>query len=70
MSTGTTDDKRRPLHIEINGRAVVTSSGRYTVDEAADIQRMLVAAFNWVTDGRAEERASPGVLQIVKDVRR
>ena len=69
MSTAT-DDKRRPLNININGREVVSSTEQYTVDEAADIQRMLVAAFNWVADCRAEEGAAPGVLQIVKDVRR
>ena len=48
MSTTTTDDKRRPLNIKVNGREVVSSTEQYTVDEAADIQRMLVAAFNWV----------------------
>lgn len=70
MSTTATDEKRRPLNIEINGRAVVSSSEHYTVDEAADIHRMLVAAFNWVADGREEYRVNPGALQIVKDVRR
>ena len=70
MSTTTTDDKRRPLNIKVNGREVVSSTEQYTVDEAADIQRMLVAAFNWVAEGRDEYRVNPGVLQIVKDVRR
>lgn len=69
MSTAT-DDKRRPLNININGREVVSSTEQYTVDEAADIQRMLVAAFNWVGGGREEYRVNPGALQIVKDVRR
>lgn len=62
-----TTEKRRPLSIEVNGHGVVSSSKHYTVEEAADIQRMLVEVFNSVADGREELRASPGVLQIVKD---
>ena len=65
-----TTEKRRPLSIEINGHGVVSSSEHYTVDEAADIQRMLVEIFNSVADGREEFRASPGVLHVVKDAGR
>ena len=70
MSTTTTDTKRRPLNIDINGQAVVSSSEHYTADEAADVQRMLVEVLNWATRGRDETRATAGALQIVKDVRR
>ncbi len=65
-----TSEKRRPLSIEVNGHGVVSSSKHYTVEEAADIQRMLVEVFNSVADGREELRASPGVLQVVKDAGR
>ena len=70
MSTTTTDTKRRPLNIDINGQAVVSSSEHYTADEAADVQRMLVEVADMVGEGREEFRIRPRGIKVVKDASR
>ena len=70
MSTTKTDAKRRPLNIDINGQAVVSSSEHYTADEAADVQRMLVEVADMVGEGREEFRIRPRGIKVVKDASR
>ena len=71
MSTTTTiDNKRRPLNIDINGYGTVSSTEQYTLDEAADIQRMLVEVADMVGEGREEFRIRPRGIKVVKDVSR
>lgn len=69
MSTTTTDAKRRPLNIDINGCGTVSSTEQYTLQEAADIQRMLVEVADMVGEGREEFRIRLRGIKIVKHVR-
>ena len=51
-----TSERRRPMNTDINGYGTVSSSERYTLEEAVDIQRMVVEVVEMVTDGREEFR--------------
>ena len=57
MTTATPDDRRRPLSLEITGYGKVRSEKLYTIEEAADIMRMMVE----VVDKLAE---SPGDVRL------
>ena len=65
-----TSEKRRPMNIDINGYGTVSSSERYTLEEAFDIQRMVVEVVEMVTDGREEFRIRPRGIKVVKDAGR
>ena len=65
-----TSEKRRPMNIDINGYGTVSSSERYTLEEAVDIQRMVVEVVEMVTDGREEFRIRPRGIKVVKDAGR
>ena len=65
-----TSEKRRPMNIDINGYGTVSSSERYTLEEAVDIQRMVVEVVEMVTDGREEYRIRPRGIKVVKDAGR
>lgn len=64
-----TTEKRRPMNININGYGTVASTEMYTLDEAADIQRMVVEIVEMVTDGREEYRIRPKGIQVVDSAR-
>ena len=65
-----TTEKRRPMNININGYGTVSSTERYTLEEAIDIQRIVVEVVEMVTDGREEFRIRPRGTQVVKDAGR
>ena len=65
-----TSERRRPMNIDINGYGTVSSSERYTLEEAVDIQRMVVEVVEMVTDGREEFRIRPRGIRVVKDAGR
>lgn len=62
-----TNEKRRPMNININGYGTVSSTERYTLEEAVDIQRIVVEVVEMVTDGREEFRIRPRGINVVKD---
>ena len=65
-----TTEKRRPMNIDINGYGTVAATELYTLEEAVDIQRMLVEVVEMVTDGREEFRIRPRGIKVVKDAGR
>lgn len=62
-----TSEKRRPLNIDLNGYGTVSSTELYTLDEAADIQRMVVEIFNKVGYSYEQSTATPGAIEVVVD---
>ncbi len=64
-----TTEKRRPMNININGYGTVSSTERYTLEEAVDIQRMVVEVVEMVTDGREEFRIRPRGIEVVDSAR-
>lgn len=64
-----TTEKRRPMHIDINGYGTVAATELYTLEEAVDIQRMLVEVVEMVTDGREEFRIRPRGIKVVDSAR-
>ena len=64
-----TTEKRHPMNIDINGYGTIASTERYTLDEAADIQRMVVEVVEMVTDGREEFRIRPRGIKVVDNER-
>ncbi len=64
-----TTEKRHPMNIDINGYGTITSTEQYTLDEAADIQRMVVEVVEMVTDGREEFRIRPRGIKVVDNER-
>lgn len=60
-------EKRRPLNIDLNGYGTVSSTELYTLDEAADIQRMVVEIFNKVGYNYEQSTATPGAIEVVVD---
>ena len=65
-----TTEKRRPMNININGYGTVSSTERYTLEEAVDIQRMVVEVVGMVTDGREEFRIRPRGIMVVDSARK
>ena len=53
------------MNIDINGYGTVASTELYTLEEAADIQRMVVEVVEMVTDGREEFRIRPRGIKVV-----
>lgn len=64
-----TTEKRRPMNININGYGTVSSTERYTLEEAVDIQRIVVEVVEMVTDGREEFRIRPRGIEVVDSAR-
>ena len=64
-----TTEKRRPMNININGYGTVSSTERYTLEEAIDIQRIVVEVVEMVTDGREEFRIRPKGIKVVDSAR-
>ena len=64
-----TTEKRRPMNININGYGTVSSTERYTLEEAVDIQRIVVEVVEMVTDGREEFSIRPRGIQVVDSAR-
>ncbi len=65
-----TTEKRRPMNININGYGTVSSTERYTLEEAVDIQRIVVEVVEMVTDGREEFRIRPRGVKVVENAGR
>ena len=65
-----TTEKRHPMNININGYGTVSSTERYTLEEAIDIQRIVVEVVEMVTDGREEFRIRPRGIQVVDSARK
>ena len=64
-----TTEKRRPMNININGYGTVSSTERYTLEEAVDIQRIVVEVVEMVTDGREEFRIRPRGIEVFDSAR-
>ena len=64
-----TTEKRRPMNINIKGYGTVSSTERYTLEEAVDIQRIVVEVVEMVTDGREEFRIRPRGIEVVDSAR-
>ena len=65
-----TTEKRRPMNININGYGTVSSTERYTLEEAVDIQRIVVEVVEMVTGGREEFRIRPRGVKVVENAGR
>lgn len=64
MTTATTDEKRRPLSLEINGYGKVRSEQLYTLEEAADIMRMMVELVDKLPTSPTDVRLYPRGLEV------
>lgn len=60
----TTDNKRRPLSLEITGYGKVRSEKLYTVDEAADIMRMMVEVVDKLAESPRDARLYSRGLEV------
>ena len=64
MSTTATDDKRRPLSLEITGYGKVRSEQQYTLEEGADIMRMMVEVVDKVAESPRDPRLYSRGLEV------